>query len=128
MLTLVTGLLSIIEQGLHNDVDNTIQTEQQVLLKQYSVLVPSMSKRKTALQSQIGQSRTNELIPDIYTPGSLNDSDMHRPFGPWSSFEPFGLVQTSELNADLNEINSSIFGNGLDTSANMSLSQSISLA
>jgi hypothetical protein len=90
-----------------------------------------MSRRKRAPESQIGRSRGDELISDHCTSGTasaLIDSEMHRPFGSWSPFDTFGITQTSDAHADINEISTSAYGNALDVSADIALNQPISLS
>lgn len=62
------GLLSIIETGISSELDHAHSDERRLFLKQYSILLPTMSKRKSACPVHRSQPRGDEFNLDCFSP------------------------------------------------------------
>ncbi|KIV88355.1 hypothetical protein PV10_08046 [Exophiala mesophila] len=67
-------LLSFIEQGVDTEIDPPARKERQALLKQYSVLLPSMSRRKVSHDGRPEKLPDQDPVIQLSTTGSATTS------------------------------------------------------
>lgn len=108
-LTFLVDLLSIVEQGLCSASPDTRTYEQNVLLKQYSALLPSMSRRKgpasTLVNAESGIEQTADPSGHNVN-GFWNGRDMPQSLGLWPSFDSFDATITAEHQPDIRGLQS----------------------
>ena len=117
-LTFAPGLLSAMRQGFESVLPYESSEERQLLMKQYSILLPNMSRRKRAIDQYADRStdagrNANHLSPWLDT--LMIPSNMQWPFEVWPGFGNFGVGQTQCGVADIHEVSTRANGDGVES-------------